>query len=47
MPMDVFKKMFGTFSIAMYQPNWLLSNVAFAPVPEHEKTLVTKIVNPM
>jgi hypothetical protein len=41
MPMEVFKKMFGSFSIAMYQQNWMLSNTAFFPVPEHEKTLAT------
>ena len=45
MPLSVFKKMFGSFSIAMYQNNWILSNVAFFTVPEHEKTLVTKLIN--
>lgn len=34
MPIGIFKKMFGSFSIAMYQNNWFLSNVAFFTVPE-------------
>lgn len=47
MPMNVFKKMFGSFSIAMYQQNWLLSNTAFFPVPDNDKVLVTKVINPV
>ena len=47
MPLNIFKKMFGSFSIAMYQNNWLLSNAAFFTVPEQEKILITKLVNPI
>lgn len=45
-PINLFKETFGHFAIGMYESSWQLSNTAFVPVPETEKTLVTKLRNP-
>jgi hypothetical protein len=46
MPINLFKKMFGAFSVGMYQSTWMLSNAVFNGVPDTSKTLATKIANP-
>ena len=47
MPLNLFRKMFGSFAVGLYHHTWSLSQTVFQPLQDTQKTLATKVINPV
>jgi hypothetical protein len=47
MPLNLFRKMFGSFAVGLYQNSWIVSQTKFEPIEVNQKTVATKVLNPV